>query len=68
MYYRKSVAFTVIEANYLLFLFFFPSHFVLSVDNCKSNEQTKKEKQKPPGTVEYTVSECSHPLTSTTYS
>ncbi|KAG7331682.1 hypothetical protein KOW79_005651 [Hemibagrus wyckioides] len=27
-----------------------------SVDNYKSNEQAKKEKQKPPGTVEYTVS------------
>ncbi|TSL47599.1 Nuclear receptor coactivator 7 [Bagarius yarrelli] len=28
----------------------------VSVDNCKSKEQTKKEKRKPPGTVEYTVS------------
>ncbi|MCI4395815.1 hypothetical protein PGIGA_G00196370 [Pangasianodon gigas] len=26
-----------------------------SVDNCKANEQAKKEKRKPPGTVEYTV-------------
>ncbi|KAF4092183.1 hypothetical protein AMELA_G00017940 [Ameiurus melas] len=26
-----------------------------SVDNCKSIEQAKKEKRKPPGTVEYTV-------------
>lgn len=73
MHFRnRSVAF-VIEANYKLS----PPHtgmnllerensaiFFLSVDNCKSSEQAKKEKRKPPGTVEYTVSECSHPLTS----